>query len=158
MFWKTYGSVIGWMFVVGIAAAGLFLLVVFAWLIPPDRGEESALWLMPFYGGFFGALTAAAASLAYALVLIFWTRRAGRSVGSHAWMGGAAAGVGALAFWVVFGSALSGPYGSPVWGGIGGASAVLALSVAGPLTVRAARRASRSSQAAGPVVASERLP
>lgn len=62
---ETYGPVIGWMFVVGVVAAGLFLFVVFAWLIPPDRGEESAIVLMPFYGGFFGAVTAAASSLLY---------------------------------------------------------------------------------------------
>lgn len=147
MFWRTYGAVIGWMFAVGIVAAGLFLLVVFGWLIPPDRGEEFAIALMPFYGGFFGALTAAAASLLYGLCLVVWARRASRSVASRAWVGALAAGAGALAFWVIFGFALSGSYGLPVWSGIGGASAVLAMVVAGPLTSRAARRAGGRPQA-----------
>lgn len=156
MFWRTYGSVIAWMIVIGVLAAGL-LLFAFAWLVPPDRGEESSSWLMPFYGGFFGAITAAAASLIYGLALSVWTRRAGRSVASRAWIGAVAAGVGALGFWVLFGYVLSGPYGLPVWSGIGGAAAVLALVVAGPLTARAARRASSQSQTPDPVVASESL-
>ncbi|WP_336632484.1 MULTISPECIES: hypothetical protein [unclassified Microbacterium] len=158
MFWRTYGAVVGWMFVVGIVAAGLFLFVVFAWLVPPDRGEEDAVWLMPFFGGFFGALDAAAASLSYALALLGWTRRPGRSVGSRAGVGAVAAGVGALAFWMVFGYARSGPDALPVWSVVGAASAVLAVLVAGPLTVRAARRASGPVGAASPATASEALP
>ena len=157
MFWRTYGSVIGWMFAVGVVAAGAFLFVVFAWLIPPDRGEEFAIVLMPFYGGFFGAVTATAASLIYGVGLVVWTRRPGRSVASRAWSGAVAAGGGAFAFWALFGYALSGPYGLPVWISIGGASAVLALLVAGPLTARAARRPSGQSQAPDPAVASESL-
>lgn len=157
MFWRTYGSVIGWIFVVGIVAAGLFLFVVFTWLIPPDRGEESAIWLMPFYGGFFGAVTAAAVSLVYSLALLVWTRRPGHSVTSLAWIGAVAAGLGAFGFWVLFGYALSGPYGLPVWSGIGGASSLLALLVAGPLTARAARRAPGGSRASDPVETSESL-
>lgn len=141
MFWRPYGAVVGWMFVVGIVAAGVFLVVVFTWLIPPDRGEADVIWLMPFLGGFFGAITAAAASLSYALALLVWTRRPGRSVGSRAAVG--AAGVGAFAFWMVFGYARSGPDGVPLWGVVGAASAVLAVLVAGPLTVRAARRTGR---------------
>jgi len=157
MFWRTYGSVIAWMLVIGTLAAGLFLFVVFAWLIPPDRGEESVIWFMPFYGGFFGAITAAVASLIYGLVLVVWTRQPGRSVASRAWIGAVAAGTGAFAFWVIFGYVLSGPYGLPVWGGIGGASAALALLVAGPLTARAARRAPSPLQAPDPVVDSKSL-
>lgn len=157
MFWRTYGSVIGWMVAVGVVTAGLFLFVVFAWLIPPDRGEESVIVLLPLYGGFFGAVTATAASLTYGVGLAVWTCRPGRSVASRAWIGAVAAGVGAFGFWVLFGYALSGPYGLPVWSGVGGASAVLGLLVAGPLTARAARRASSQSQAPDPVVASESL-
>lgn len=152
MFWRTYGSVIGWMFAVGVVTAGLFLFVVFAWLLPPDRGEEFAVVLMPVYGGFFGAVTAAAASAVYGVGLALWTRRPGRSVASRAWVGAAAAGVGAFGFWVLFGYAVSGPFALPLWSGVGGASAALALLVAGPLTARAARRAPRPAQVPDPAV------
>ena len=154
MFWRTYGSVIGWMFVVGVVAAAVLLLVVFAWLVPPDRGEESAIVLMPFYGGFLGAVTATAANVAYGVGLVVWTRRAGRSVASQAWVGAVAAGAGAFGFWALFGYAVSGMPGLPVWSGVGGASAVLALLIAGPLTARAARRASTGSHAPDAAVAS----
>ncbi|BDV31590.1 hypothetical protein OAU46_03215 [Microbacterium terricola] len=142
MFWRTYGSVIGWMLGVGIVVGGLFLFVVFGWLVPPDRGEESVIVVLPAYGGFFGALTAASASLTYATCLALWTRRRRRSIASRAWVGGLSSAVGALGFWLIFGFVLSGPYGLAVWGAmLGGASAILAMSVAVPLTVRAARRA-----------------
>lgn len=158
MFWRTYGSVIGWMFVVGIVAAGLFLFIVFAWLLPSDRGEESAIVLMPFYGGFFGAITAAVASLFYSVALGSWIRPPGRSVASRAAIGAGAAGTGALVFWLVFGYSLSGVDGLPVWGGIGAACAVLAVVVAAPLTVRASRRAVISMPpASGAEPASQRL-
>ncbi|MFE2774044.1 hypothetical protein [Microbacterium resistens] len=140
MFWKTYGAVVAWMFAVGTVAAGLVLFAVSLWL-PPDPGEEAVIALMPFYGGFFGALTAAAASILYAASLRVWITAARRSPASHAWVGALSSGIGALAFWVVFGFALSGTSGLPVWSGIGGASAILAMLVAGPLTARAARRA-----------------
>lgn len=133
------------MLVVGIIAAALLLLVVFAWLVPPDRGEESALWLIPFYGAFFGALTAAAAGVLYGLALIIWTRRSGRSVRSRAWIGAVGAGIGAFAFWLLYGYVLSGTHGVPVWSGVGGGAGVVAMLVAGPLTARAARRAADPS-------------
>lgn len=158
MFWRTYGSVIVWMLVVGVLAAGVFLFVLFAWLIPPDRGEESVIWVMPFYGGFFGAITAVAASLIYALALLAWNRHAARSVASCAWIGAVAAGAGAFAFWVLFGYALSGPGGLPVWSGIGGASVALAGLVAGPLTARAARYASGALRASNMAASSASLP
>lgn len=158
MFWRTYGSVIGWMFVIGIVAAGLFLFIVFGWLIPPDRGEQSAIVLMPFYGGFFGAITAAVASLFYSVALGSWIRRPGRSVTSRGAVGAIAAGTGALVFWLVLGYSLSGVYGLPVWGGIGAGSAAFAVLVAAPLTVRASRRAVIStSPASGADPASQRL-
>lgn len=141
MFWKTYGPVVGWMFVVGVVAAGLFLFAVFAWLIPPDRGEESALVLIPVYGGFFGALTAAAASALYVVSLMLWTRGARRSIASRVWLGALSSGVGALAFWVILGFILSGASGLPVWSGIGAGSALLATLTAGVFTARASRRA-----------------
>jgi hypothetical protein len=155
MFWRTYGSVIGWMFGVGIVVGGLFLLVVFGWLVPPDRGEESVIVALPAYGGFFGALTAASASLIYGICLGLWTQRRRRSIASRAWVGGLSSAAGALGFWLIFGLALSGPYGLAVWGAMfGGASAVLAMSVAGPLTARAARRADRDATSASEIALS----
>ncbi|GAA1488937.1 hypothetical protein [Brachybacterium sacelli] len=141
MFWKSYGLVIGWLFVVGIVTAGVFLFVVFTRLVPLDRGEESALVLMPFYGAFFGALTAAAASALYAICMILWTRERNRSITSRAWLGALSAGTGALVFWIVFGFSLSGISGLPVWSGIGAGSAALAMLTAGSFTSRASRRA-----------------
>lgn len=141
MFWRTYGTVVGWMLGAGVVAGGLLLLVVFGWLIPLDRGEESALLLMPFYGGFFGLITAGAASLAYGVCLGLWSRRPGRSIGSRAAIGTLSAGLGALAVWVLFGLASSGPASLPVWGGIGAACGLFAMLIAAPLTARAARRA-----------------
>jgi hypothetical protein len=152
VFWRTYGAVVGWMFAVGVVVGGLSLLALFGLLIPPDRGEEAAIALMPFYGGFFGALTAAAASLAYGLCLLLWTRRTGRSIASRAWVGALSAGAGALGFWVIFGLARSGPYGLSVWGLIGAVAALIAMLVAGLLTGRAARRRDRGGQSA-PVAA-----
>ena len=143
MFWRSYGSVIGWMLAAGAVAGAAFLLVVFGLLVPVDRGEESVIVVLPFYGGFFGALTATAASVLYGVSLSLWTLRAHRSVASRAWLGAASAAVGALGFWLVYGYALSGPYGLPVWGAIGAAAAALAVITAGPLTARAAHRADR---------------
>ncbi len=141
MFWRTYGTVIGWMLGVGTVAGGLLLLVVFGWLIPLDRGEESALVLMPFYGGFLGLITAVVASSTYGVCLGLWSRRPSRSIGSRAVIGALSAGVGALALWVLFGLAWSGADGLMVWVGIGAACALFAMLIAGPLTARAARRA-----------------
>lgn len=132
---------IGWLFVIGIVTAAVFLFIVFMWLVPPDRGEESALVLVPFYGAFFGALTAAAASTLYATCMILWTRGPNRSIASRAWLGAFSAGIGALAFWIIFGFSLSGASGIPVWSGVGAGSAALAMLTAGPFTSRASRRA-----------------
>ncbi|WP_127474474.1 hypothetical protein [Microbacterium sulfonylureivorans] len=155
MFWRTYGSVVGWMVGVGAAVGGLFLFIVFGWLVPPDRGEEFAIVMLPAYGGFFGALTAASASLIYAICLALWTRRRDRSIASRGWVGGLSSAFGALTFWLVFGLAMSGPYGLVVWGAMFGAvSAILAMSVAGPLTARAARRADRDATSASQVALS----
>ena len=114
---------------------------------------------LPAYGGFFGALTAASASLIYGICLALWTQRRRRSIASRAWVGGLSSAAGALGFWLIFGLALSGPYGLAVWGAmLGGASAVLAMSVAGPLTARAARRADRDATSASEIaLSSERL-
>ena len=95
------------MFGAGIVVGGLFLLVVFGWLLPPDRGEEFAIVMLPAYGAFFGALTAASASVVYGISLVLWSRRRHRSIASPAWVGGLSSAAGALAFWLVFGLALS---------------------------------------------------
>lgn len=140
MFWRTYSGVVGWLIAVGAVVGAVLLLLVFGWLVPSDRGEESAVAVMPFIGAFLGALTAAAAGVVYVPCLTLWNRRSGRTVASRARVGGLSAGAGALALWVVVGFAVRSPYGLPVWTAIGGASAVVALLVAGPLTARAARR------------------
>jgi len=158
MFWRAYGAVIGWLVAVGVVVGGLFFLAVFGWLIPPDRGEESAIALMPIVGGIFGALTAAAASLIYGLCLKLWIHRRGRSIASRAWVGALSAGAGALVFWTVFGLVRSGPDGVRAWSVIGVAAAAVAALVAGPLTARAARRADRGASSAPAVaVSSENL-
>ena len=142
MFWRSYGRVILWLLAAGAIVGAAFLLV-FGLLVPPDRGEESALLVVPFIGAFFGVLTAAAASALYGFALWLWTRPARRSVASRSWLGAAAAGIGVLGFWLVFGFMLSGTYGLPVWGKLGAVGAGLAMVLAGPLTARASRRADR---------------
>lgn len=140
MLWGTYGRVIGWILAVGTSVGGVFLLVVFGLFIPVDRGEESAILLMPFVGAFFGFVTALVSSATYYVGLFVWTRRPHRSVSSRGWLGASCAALGALGFWLSFGFTLSGWSGVPVWGGIGVAAAILASLIAGPLTVRAAHR------------------
>jgi hypothetical protein len=147
MFWRSYGTVVGWMLVGGVVLGGLLFVAAFGVLIPPDPGEETAIVFMPFYGGFFGALTGAVASGFYGLCLTYWTRRTARSVRSRAWVGALSAGIGALAFWTAFGFAVSGPGATAVWSVIGGTAAGPAMLIAGPLTARAARRADTASNA-----------
>jgi hypothetical protein len=146
MFWGRYGSVVAWLFAVGVAVGAVFLLL-FAWVVPPDRGEEGVIVLLPFVGAFFGAVTAGVAALGYWFALALWTRPARRSVPSRALMGAIGAGAGAMVFWIGFGFALSGAYGLPVWGVLGLICALIAALVAGPLTARAARRADRAGSA-----------
>jgi heme exporter protein D len=141
MFWRSYGRVIIWLLAVGAVVGAAFFLVIFGLFIPPDRGEESVLVLIPFLGACFGLFAATASSVLYGLGVWLWTRGVARSVASRAWVGAGSAGFGVLALWLVFGFLRSGTYGLPVWGGIGVASAALAMLVAGPLTARAARRA-----------------
>ena len=152
MFWRTHGAVIAWLIGGGLVVGALLLLLVFGLLIPPDRGEEIAMVIVPLYGAFFGGVTGVAASLVYGASMMLWTRREDRSIASRAWVGALSAATGALAFWLVFGLALTGPVGIAVWGGIGAASAAVVIMVAGPLTARAARRtdsaASRARRAA----------
>lgn len=149
MLWRTYGRVIGWMLAIGVIAGAVFLLVVFGLLIPPDRGEESAIVLMPFVGGFFGLITALVSSATYYLGLFLWTRRPHRTGSSRAWLGAACAAFGAVGFWLIFGFTLSNWPGVPVWGGIGVVAGILAALIAGPLTTRAAQREKLQPEPAG---------
>lgn len=149
MLWRTYGRVIGWMLAVGAIAGAVFLLVVFGLLIPVDRGEESAIVIMPFVGGFFGLITALVSSATYYLGLFVGTRRPHRSVSSRAWLGAACAALGALGFWLIFGFTLCSWPGVPVWGGIGAAAGILAALIAGPLTAQAAKREKLEPEPAG---------
>ena len=129
-----------WMLVAGAVVGAAFLLV-FGLLLPPDRGEESALLVMPFFGAFFGVLSAATAGALYAIALWLWTRGISRSVASRSWIGAFSAGLGAFGLWLLLGLKLSGVYGLPVWGSLGVVCAVLAMLIAAPLTAHAARRA-----------------
>ncbi|MET0297024.1 MAG: hypothetical protein ABW024_06455 [Microbacterium sp.] len=141
MFWSRYGGVIGWLFVVGAGLGAAMMTVLFGWLIPPDRGEESVVFAMPLFGAAVGAVSALAASAGYWIGEGFWIRKAVRTVASRAWVGGLAAGAGVATFWIVYGFAMSGGFGLVVWIPIGVICGLIALIVATPLTARAARRA-----------------
>jgi hypothetical protein len=139
MFWNRYGGVVAWLLFAGVILGAAFFLIVFSWLVPPDRGEESAGFMMPFVGAFFGAVTTLAASVTYVLVMGVWTRRPDRPVAFGGWLGAASAAGGAVIFWLVFGMAVSGAHGLRLWGAVGAGCAVIVALIAGPLTVRAAR-------------------
>jgi hypothetical protein len=141
MFWYRYGGVMGSLVLVGVGLGAVLMSVVFGWLVPPDRGEESVIFLMPFFGGVVGAVSAIAASVGYWCGVGFWVRRAGRTVASRAWVGGLAAGVGVATLWIMCGFTMSGGHGLVVWVPVGSFCGLIALAVATPLTVRAARRA-----------------
>jgi hypothetical protein len=140
-----YGGVAGLLILIGsIIGAALFFLVL-GILVPPDRGEESVITVLPFMGAFVGAANSLAAAVAYLLGMFGWTRRAGRSVRSRAWIGAGSAAAGAALVWVGFGIAWNSGYAWAVWGAIAVFTALLAAVVAGPLTARAARRADRAT-------------
>lgn len=140
MFWRRYGGVAGLLMLVGSLVGAAFFFVVFVFLIPPDRGEESIAPFMPIMGAFFGGVTALVASMSFLLCLFAWTRCRSRSVRSRAWVGASAAGGGAGLVWVAVGLAWNSVYAWAAWGSIALISALLAAAVAGPLTRRAARR------------------
>jgi len=143
MFWDRYGGVVGWLFLVGVGLGAVLMGVLFGWLIPPDRGEESVVFVMPFFGAAVGAVSATAASLGYWIGMGLLIGREGRTVASRAWGGGLASAIGAATLWIVYGFAMSGSYGLVVWVPTGLVCGAVAAAVAGPLTARAARRADR---------------
>lgn len=141
MFWGRYGSVVGWLFLVGVLTGAALTLVVFGVLVAPDPGEEGAVALMPFLGAAGGAVVAAGATVSYVLGMSLWSRRPDRSVTSRAGMGALSAGAGAALVCVVYGFVTSGGYGLAVWWLPALFCAVVAAATVGPLTGRAARLA-----------------
>lgn len=148
MFWRTYGSVIGWMFFVGVVGTGAYCFVLFAWIAPSSSGVNVPPETMAIWGGFSGAVTAAAASVVYGVSVALWTRRPDRSIASRAWVGALSAGIGALGFWVLLGCAVGG-FALLPWAVVVTVAGVCAALTAGPFTARAARRASRGASAHG---------
>ena len=148
MFWRTYGSVIGWMFFVGVVGTGAYFFVLFAWIAPSSSGVNVAPETMAIWGGFSGAVTAAAASVVYGVSVALWTRRPDRSVASRAWIGASSAGVGAFAFWALLGYIVGGPA-LLSWAVVATVAGVCAALTAGPFTALAVRRASRGPSVHG---------
>lgn len=149
MFWRTYGSVIGWLFFVGVVGTGAYFFVYFAWIAPPSPGVNFAPETMAAWGGFSGAVTAAAASVVYGVSVALWTGRPDRSVASRAWVGAMSAGIGAFAFWTLMGYTVGGARALPLWSIVAAVAGVCAALTAGPCTARVARRASRGPSVHG---------
>jgi hypothetical protein len=148
VFWSRYGGVGGLLLLAGAVVGAALFFVLFGFLLPPDRGEESVVPFMPIMGAFFGGLTGLGAGAAFLLGLFGWTRRRMRSVRSRAWIGAGSAAVGAALVWISVGIAWNSVYAWAVWGPIALFSALLAAVVAGPLTARAARRADKAEAVA----------
>ncbi len=126
------------MFAVEALVGGVTLSVIQASYVPSEPGQQAGdVFIMAVLGALAGVLTATTASLVYRLCLGAWVRRPHRSIASRAWIGTGAAGVGALALWTV-----GGIYG--MWFGL--IPTLIAMVVAGPLTVRGARRADIDSK------------
>lgn len=149
MFWETYGSAVRWMFAVEAVAGGIILAAIQLLYVPSEPGQQPGdVFIMAIFGSLAGVLTATTASLVYRLCLGVSIRRPRRSIASRAWIGTGAAGLGALALWAV-----GGVYGMLV----GLIPTLIAMVVAGPLTVRAARRADIDAKAIVSIDPSESL-
>ena len=149
MFWKTYGRVVGALIAVGVGIGAGFG-ILFPFLVPPDAGEDDLMLrvVLAVWGAAFGGVVAAVAAVSFAIVVGVWAGDRERSAGSRGWMGALGAGAGAAAAWIVFGALQNNPYAWGLWVGLAIVSGALAALVAGPLTMRAARRAA-SSRTAG---------
>ncbi len=120
MVWRRYGRVVGQLNLFGAVVGAVLFLVVFGFLVPPDRGEESVIVFMPFVGALFGVLTSFAASVAYLVGLQLGTRNLNRSVPSLALIGAGSAAAGAALLWIgVGGAARFGTAGLAIWGILG---------------------------------------
>lgn len=136
-----YVPVAGWLALGGTVAGAVVCGLLFGFLIPPDRGEEDVVWIMPLYGAFAGFVAVLPAIVGFWAGLLLWTRTPARSVSSRAAVATTwAAGV-ALVFWVAVVTATTGGYGLLVGLFLGGLTAVVTAAIVGPATVRAARRA-----------------
>ncbi len=143
MFWKRYARVVWTLVIVGTVVGGLLFFVVFGFLLPPDRGEESAVPIVVVFGVVLGAATGVAASLGFALAVWVWTRGPARSPASIAAMAALGAGGGVALSWAAYGLATWTIGAWTVWGAIAVVLGLLAAAVAAPATARAVRRAER---------------
>ncbi|MBQ9915765.1 MAG: hypothetical protein IJO71_01020 [Microbacterium sp.] len=136
---------VGWLALGGTVAGAVACGILFGFLIPPDRGEEDVVWIMPAYGAFAGFVAVIPAILGFWVGLVSWTRTSARSVSSRAAVATASASGAALLFWVATVTAANRGYGIVLGLFLGGLTAVVTAAIAGPTTVRAARRADRDA-------------
>lgn len=139
-----YVPVVGCLALGGSVTGALVCAVLFGFLIPPDRGEEGVVWVLPFYGAFVGFVAVLPAVLGFWVALLLWTRSRQRSVASRAAVATASAAGTAFVFWLAVVTAATGGYGVVLGLFSGGLTAVVTVAIVGPVTVRAARRNDRA--------------
>jgi len=142
-----YVPVVGWLALGGTVAGAVVCGILFGFLIPPDRGEEGVVWVMPLYGAFAGFVAVLPAIVGFWAGLLLWTRTRTRSVASRAAVATVSAAGAALAFWVAVVAAMTGGYGVVLGLILGGLTAAVTATIVGPATIRAARRADRAPAA-----------
>lgn len=140
-----YVPVVAWLAVGGTVAGAVVCGLLFGFLIPPDRGEEYVVWVMPLYGAFVGFVAVLPAIVGFWVGLLSWTRTSARSVSSRVAVSTASASGAALVFWVAVVTAMTQGNGVVLGLFLGGLTAAVTAAVVGPVTVRAARRADRAS-------------
>lgn len=116
-----YAPVVGWLALGGTVAGAVVCGILFGFLIPPDRGEEDVVWIMPAYGAFAGFVAVVPAVVGFWVGLVSWTRTSARSVSSRAAVATASASGAALLFWVATVTATTGGYGIVLGLFLGGA-------------------------------------
>lgn len=139
-----YVPVVAWLALGGAVSGAVVFTLLFGFLIPPDRGEEYVVWIMPLYGAFVGFVAVLPAIVGFWAGLLSWTRTSARSVTSRAAVATTSAASAALVFWAAVVTASTGGYGVVLGLFLGGPTAVVTAAIVGPATVRAARRADRA--------------
>ncbi len=140
-----YVPVVAWLAVGGAVAGAVVCGLLFGFVIPPDRGEENVVWVMPLYGAFVGFVAVLPAIVGFWAGLLSWTRTAARSVSSRAAVATLSAAGAALVFWAAVVTVTTGGYGTVLGLILGGLTAVVTVAIVAPATVRAARRADRAA-------------